>query len=128
VVDPLGEEDSQQLAQLLLGEGAGHDDRAAMLARAEGNPFFLEEIVRAREFRATGPAAIPDTVQAALAARIDLLPVDEKRALQAASVVGRLFWPGAVAEVAALDETSVDELLDRLQDRDLVLDHLGVPA
>ena len=46
------------------------------------------------------PAGIPDTVQGALAARIDLLPGEEKRALQAAAVVGRVFWPGAVAEVA----------------------------
>jgi class 3 adenylate cyclase/tetratricopeptide (TPR) repeat protein len=125
VVDPLGEEDSAQLAELLLGDGAGHDDRAAMLARAEGNPFFLEEIVRARGFGPAGASAIPDTVQAALAARIDLLPFDEKRTLQAASVVGRVFWPGAVAEVADLDEGSVDELLDRLQDRDLVLGRLS---
>ena len=68
---------------------------------------------------------LPDTVHSALAARIDLLPADEKRALQAAAVVGRVFWPGAVAEVAALDADAVGELLDRLQNRDLILGRLS---
>ena len=125
VVDPLGEAESGRLVGLLLGDGVGEGDRTAILARAEGNPFFLEEIVRARGFGPSGAGVIPDTVQAALAARIDLLPRDEKRALQAAAVVGRVFWPGAVAEVAALDAGAVDEALDRLQDRDLVLGRLS---
>ena len=43
--------------------------------------------------------AIPDSVQAVLAARIDLLPSAEKAALQAASVIGRVFWPGPVYEL-----------------------------
>ena len=40
---------------------------------------------------------IPDTVQAVLASRIDLLDPGDKRVLQAAAVVGRVFWPGPVA-------------------------------
>ena len=125
VVEPLGEAESERLVELLLGDDAGGGDRAAILARAEGNPFFLEEIVRTRAFGASGGRDIPDTVQAALAARIDLLSGDEKRALQAAAVVGRVFWPGAVAEVAAIDTGAVEQALDRLQDRDLVLSRLS---
>jgi class 3 adenylate cyclase/tetratricopeptide (TPR) repeat protein len=125
VVEPLGEAESERLVELLLGDDAGGTDRAAILARAEGNPFFLEEIIRMRTFAVPGGSAIPDTVQAALAARIDLLPGDEKRALQAAAVVGRVFWPGAVAEVAGIDQGAVDQVLDRLQDRDLVLSRLS---
>ena len=113
-VEPLDAADSARLARLLLGD-ASDRDREAIVARAEGNPFFLEEIVRTR---GTGDE-LPDTVQAALAARVDLLPADEKRALQAAAVVGRVFWPGAVGEVAALESGAVAELLDRLQNRDL---------
>ena len=48
----------------------------------------------------TGKVVIPDTVQGVLAARIDLLPAEEKRALLSASVVGRVFWKGPVDEVA----------------------------
>ena len=121
-VEPLDEQESGRLAALLLGEDAGEGERAAVVARAEGNPFFLEEIVRRRDF---DTATLPDTVQSALAARVDLLPPDEKRALQTASVVGRVFWPGAVADVAAADPGAVSELLDNLQNRDLVLSRLS---
>ena len=82
----------------------------AILARAEGNPFFLEEILRhpidEGQLVATGgdgarhsearDIEIPDTVQAVLAARIDLLALVEART-PGASVVGRVFWIGAVA-------------------------------
>jgi class 3 adenylate cyclase/tetratricopeptide (TPR) repeat protein len=122
VLEPLAAPDSERLIEQLGGEAIGTRERRAILARAEGNPFFLEEIIRTRR----GPAiAIPDTVQAALAARIDLLPADEKGVLQAAAVVGRVFWPGAVAEVTAQESTRVDVLLDGLQDRDLVLGRLS---
>jgi class 3 adenylate cyclase len=120
VVEPLDAADSARLARLLLGD-AGDHDREAIVARAEGNPFFLEEIVRTR---GSGDE-LPDTVHAALAARVDLLPADEKRALQAAAVVGRVFWPGAVGQVAALERGAVAELLDRLQNRDLILSRLS---
>ena len=82
-----------------------------LLERAEGNPLFLEELlgtlVERRvlrrdewdEARLPADAVIPDTVQAVLAARIDLLPQQEKAALQAAAVIGRAFWPSAVREL-----------------------------
>ena len=111
-----------------------------ILERAEGNPFFLEEIVRhliderldrPRRTTAGGRRAdiehveIPDTVQGVLAARIDLLDPDEKRALQAAAVVGRVFWPGAVAGLLNGEAEHVEETLDRLERRDLVLSRIG---
>jgi class 3 adenylate cyclase len=121
VLEPLSEPESARLTDLLLGPGADPRERAAILARAEGNPFFLEEIVRTRG----AVAELPDTVQAAIAARIDLLPGEEKRVLQAAAVVGRVFWPAAVAQIAGVGRAQIDELLDRLQDRDLVLGRLS---
>jgi class 3 adenylate cyclase/tetratricopeptide (TPR) repeat protein len=125
VVDPLDAEESEQLVGLLLEQGRGSREHAEIVARAEGNPFFLEEIARTRTEAPGSPNGLPDTVHAALAARIDLLPADEKRALQTAAVVGRVFWPAAVAEVAALEPSAVGELLDRLQDRDLILGRLS---
>ena len=85
--------------------------RVRILERAEGNPFFLEEILRRliderlivhedgrwRAVAGIDDVEMPDTVQGVLAARIDLLRPAEKRVLQAAAVVGRVFWPGAVA-------------------------------
>jgi hypothetical protein len=110
-----------------------------ILERAEGNPFFLEEIVRhlidvhaiVREgdrWRAAGSIGdvdIPDTVQAVLAARIDLLAPEEKRALQRAAVVGRVFWPGPVRRLLNGDGERIGQTLDRLEERELVLSRLG---
>ena len=133
-LSPLGEHEAIELvAHLLNVDGLGDDTRVAILARAEGNPFFLEEILRQLidegcivhedgRWKATArlPAIeLPDTVQGVLAARIDLLQPREKRTLQQASVVGRIFWRGAVAALIQDDET-LDPDLRRLEERELV--------
>ncbi len=101
------------LLDALLGVEPPAALRQLIVARAEGNPFFVEELVatlidrevlvRTETGWAFGglPAgfAVPDSVQAVLAARIDLLPPAEKAALQAASVIGRIFWTGPVYEL-----------------------------
>jgi predicted ATPase len=64
-----------------------------IIAKAEGNPFFLEELTRAviehGEFQAD--IAVPDTIHGVLMARIDRLPEAHKRLLQTASILGREF-------------------------------------
>jgi predicted ATPase len=64
-----------------------------ILAKAEGNPFFIEELTRAVLEHVESPAdlAVPDTIQGVLMARIDRLPEVSKRLLQTASVLGRDF-------------------------------------
>jgi DNA-binding SARP family transcriptional activator len=92
-LEPLAPSDA---AQLVAGVPAHVRD--AVLEKAEGNPFFIEELVA--QVRAGGDAAaIPDSVQAVLAARIDRLAPLEKHALQAASVIGRSFWREPVREL-----------------------------
>ena len=139
-LDPLTSEESDRLIELLLTI----DDlppalHARILERAEGNPFFLEEIVRhlidegslirdGRRWRAVadiGDVQIPDTVQAVLAARIDLLDPGEKRALQRAAVVGRVFWPEPVGRLLNGDRDRLRATLDRLEERELVLSRLS---
>jgi class 3 adenylate cyclase len=89
---PLDGASATRLAELLLP-----GDRQAIAGRiadaAGGNPFFTEEVTRAirLEQQESIPDRLPDTVQAAIAARIDQLPPDEKRALQYASVLGHTF-------------------------------------
>src|SRR2546423_7449072 len=61
---------------------------------------------------------IPDTVQALIAARIDLLQADQKRLLQRAAVVGRVFWRGALERLSP--ELDVEALLEGLLDRELI--------
>jgi class 3 adenylate cyclase len=131
-LEPLAGVDAAELVAELLPR-AGKALRERVLAVAEGNPFFAEEIVRHLadkgvlvredgELVEAAPAAavsLPDTVRALLAARVDALPPEEKHVLQVASVVGRIFWittletmrPGAPAR----------EPLHALEDKGLVV-------
>ena len=70
---------------------------------------------------AIGPIELPRSIQALVAARIDVLPDEEKRVLQDASVVGRVFWAGAVAAVSGQPIAVIRELLGRLRLRELIV-------
>ena len=137
-LDPLDRDHASRLVALLLEvEDLPGGLHGRIVERSGGNPFFAEEIVRhlvdrrgALPADAAGSGSdvsaipIPDTVQAVIAARIDLLPADEKRALQAAAVVGRIFWPGPVARYLDITPVRVTALLRGLEARDLVLSRL----
>jgi hypothetical protein len=105
-LDPLSLQDSRALVSNLLRiESIPAETRDLVLARAEGNPFFVEEVIRmlidrgaiVREgdhWVATDLVAavdIPDTLHGLLLARIDRLPQESKRTLRVASVIGRQF-------------------------------------
>jgi class 3 adenylate cyclase/tetratricopeptide (TPR) repeat protein len=107
--------------ELLLSLAPGLDRWPAavdtILGKAQGNPFFIEEIVRSlfdESVLATGEKGIrvagdlrqlsvPDTVWGVLAERIDRLPPEEKRTIQSAAIVGRVFWQGAVQQLTRTD-------------------------
>ncbi len=105
-LQPLSEADSRDLvANLLEIESLPDRVRESILARAEGNPFFVEEVIRmliergvierhADQWVATAEVAsvdIPETLHGLLLARIDQLPDAAKRSLRVASVIGRQF-------------------------------------
>ena len=105
-LQPLSEADSRDLvANLLEIESLPDSVRESILARAEGNPFFVEEVIRmliergvierrADQWVATAEVAsveIPETLHGLLLARIDQLPDAAKRSLRVASVIGRQF-------------------------------------
>src|SRR6185295_6435141 len=82
--------ESQAVIRANLRRAEPADDQiAAVLAKAEGNPFFLEEL--ARSLLESQHISVPDTIQGVLMARIDRLPEEHKRLLQTASVLGREF-------------------------------------
>ncbi|MBM2614409.1 AAA family ATPase [Actinoplanes sp. LDG1-06] len=89
VLRALSETDGRALLEA-LPQQVGLRQRARILARADGNPYFLEQL--AAHVAEGGNGTLPDTVHALLAARIDALPADEKRVLQRAAVIGRTFW------------------------------------
>jgi class 3 adenylate cyclase/tetratricopeptide (TPR) repeat protein len=120
-LSPLGPEDSERLIEALSdGINVSPETRRLLLEKTEGNPLFLEEVMRNVEECGEDEAAegIPDTVQALIAARIDRLPADSKAALQRASVIGRTFWGGAIAHLAQIE---VDEALNDLLLRDMIV-------
>ena len=90
-LQPLSRGDSQRIVESLLGPRGAQDALApAILSKAEGNPFFLEELCRTvSEEPDAAAVAVPDTVEEALRARIDRLSEDVKDALRMASVIGR---------------------------------------
>jgi len=89
--------------------------------RAGGNPMFVEELVRMLLEGSTPGAAIPETVQAVITARIDRLSSQERRVLQAAAVIGSAFWPSAVAPLAGLSAEETEKTLMALIAKELVL-------
>jgi Tfp pilus assembly protein PilF len=128
-LEPLSEEESETLVERLLGQLAGVAGEAPaslpreILERAEGNPLFVEETIRMFVESGSGngdPDRIPDTLQALIAARIDHLTPPAKTLLQRASVIGRVFYRGALDHLAP-DLDDVDALLDDLLLRDFLL-------
>jgi class 3 adenylate cyclase/tetratricopeptide (TPR) repeat protein len=122
-LEPLGRTDSETLVDALLDGELAVGARQALLDKTEGNPLFVEETIRMlseAESMGGGVERIPDTLQALIAARIDHLPDGEKELLQCAAVIGRIFWKGALADLA-LEGTDIDPLLDDLQMREFVL-------
>lgn len=120
---PLSAKHSEELLQALLAVVDLQPTLTAeILRKAEGNPFFLEEIVRrlieegvlvreGERWQSTSNAAstpLPDSLLALLSARIDSIPQEEKRVLQEAAVVGKVFW--AAPLVGILGEGVVPSL------------------
>jgi len=128
-LEPLSDEESALLVEKLLSQLAGGSGEPLtapskeVLERAEGNPLFVEETIRMLVESGSGNGAadrIPDTLQALIAARIDHLPPAGKRLLQRASVVGRVFWKGALEHLSP-DVEDIDALLEDLQVREFAL-------
>jgi predicted ATPase len=94
-LEPLSAEETEQLASILLERaGLPADLKREVAQHAEGNPFYVEEVVRSLQQHpdsATAGISVPDTLQGVLQARLDLLPDGTRRTLQAASVIGRTF-------------------------------------
>jgi class 3 adenylate cyclase/tetratricopeptide (TPR) repeat protein len=113
-LEPLGREESEELAAALLAQHEISDHvTSRLLEKTEGNPLFVEEIVRMLVEEGAADR-IPDTLQALIGARIDRLPPGQKILLQRGSVMGRTFFAGAVDYLSA--EYDADELEDMLDD------------
>jgi class 3 adenylate cyclase/tetratricopeptide (TPR) repeat protein len=116
---PLPDHETGLLVDALIDQPLPDDLRTALLDKTEGNPLFVEETVRLLVEEGDGAAVrIPDTLQALIAARIDRLPPGSRSVLRHGSVVGRVFWRGAICELDP--ELAVDAALDDLVERQLL--------
>ncbi|WP_437665565.1 serine/threonine-protein kinase [Sorangium sp. So ce1182] len=93
----------ERMVQAALGERASAEHLTEIVRRAAGNPFFVEELVRATvEGRDAREA--PETVLAMVQARFKDLDAEERRLLRAGSVLGEVFWQGAAARLLGLGQ------------------------
>ena len=135
LLEPLGRDRAAALVENFLGAAPDEDVAALVERSAEGNPLFLEELLRllleegvltraGGRWRATGDLGrvrVPPSVQALLSARLDRLEPAERAVVQRAAVVGEVFWWGAVAELSPEgDRGSVGACLQALVRKDLI--------
>ncbi|MGA7731192.1 MAG: AAA family ATPase, partial [Chloroflexia bacterium] len=140
-LQPLDESESRQLvANLLEIEDLPEKVRALILRKAEGNPFFVEEVIRSlldaklvvredsrwRATREIENIAVPDTLAGVITARLDRLDDESKYVAQAAAVVGREFQHDVLSEVYEMPD-ALDPALANLQQRELVREKSRLP-
>jgi class 3 adenylate cyclase len=119
---PLSDQDSARLIGSLLGRPVLEAGRqAVLLARAGGNPLYAEQYAQMLAERGAGlELPVPESVQAIIGARLDLLAPADKRLLQDAAVVGRVFWPGAVVALGGAGRGGLEECLHGLERKQFV--------
>lgn len=134
-LEPLNEAESRTLvANLLHIEDLPEKVRALILKKAEGNPFFVEEVIRSlldaklvvrdnshwRATREIENIAIPDTLAGVISARLDRLDADSKRAAQTAAVIGREFPYPILEDTFGNPHPALDTAVVNLQRRELI--------
>jgi class 3 adenylate cyclase/tetratricopeptide (TPR) repeat protein len=134
-VDPLQPASAEELLQYLLGSNKDLDPlKQLLIHRTEGNPFFAEESVRSLletgvlvgEKGASRPGLrideirIPNTVQNVVADRIDRLPMEEKRILQTAAVIGVIVPFSLLQAVAGVEDEDLRRYLAHLQTAEFI--------
>jgi len=118
-LEPLANAAGRELATELLGRVEATVRAEQVAETAEGNPLFIEELARCLgEQQATGLDELPTSIRAIIAARLDALPAAERAVLVDASVVGRVFWRGALTEIE--ERADLSQVLGSLEARDLI--------
>jgi adenylate cyclase len=127
---PLGHAASQRVLRAALGRTPLQTAvQQQFLAKAGGNPFFLEELAQMVKEQGEDPEAlrVPDTIQAVLAARIDGLPAGAKRLLQTAAVIGTDVPVRLLQAVMVLQDDTLQAQLQQVQVAELLYETRLLP-
>lgn len=139
-LEPLSRLDSRRLVREMLKkvDKVPGKLRDLIIDRAEGNPFYMEELIKALiddgviikgdeqwtvEMGRLNPDRVPGTLVGVLQSRIDSFPPGQRALMQRASVVGRIFWESAVAHLSAQEGVTagaVASMLNDLRKREMV--------
>lgn len=124
-LQPLSRKASEKLVVQALGDRANSTLLARLVARAEGNAFYLEELVRTIGERTTignESDELPDTVLAVVQSRLEGLSPETRRCLRAASVFGEVFFRGGLAELLGMntEAQALQTLLEELVEHELI--------
>lgn len=114
---PLTRRSAEKLATSMLGKRAEKQLVDALVQRAGGNAFYLEELLR---HAVAGHSQWPESVLAMVEMRIESLEVQARQTLRAASIFGAVFWRGGVW--ALLGNDDVDDWLERLVEQELIIE------
>ncbi len=121
-LEPLSAEESTLLlGSLLVDTPVRGDLWPRLLVQTAGNPLYAEEYARMVVDRSPeGDLPLPESLQALIAARLDVLSRDGKALLQDAAVIGKAFWAAALAHVGGIERDAVAARLEELSQRGLV--------
>ncbi|HWO26398.1 MAG TPA: protein kinase [Kofleriaceae bacterium] len=117
----LGRKAGERLVRQVLGDRAGPELIERLVTQADGNAFYLEELIRAAADGKNG--ALPETVLAMVETRLARLSVEARRVLRAASVFGEVSWESGVTLLlgGAMGETMVSDWLGRLAQQEMLV-------
>jgi len=121
-LSPLTRDDAGRLLQVLLERSVlPAETQTLLLERTGGNPLYAEQFARMlAEREGVDDVAVPETVHALVAARLDTLRPELKSLLHDAAVVGRVFWTGALAALEGRSRDDVRRDLNELVHREFV--------
>jgi serine/threonine protein kinase len=111
---------AERLVRATLGETIGADTVACIVERADGNAFYLEELIR--QIAEGGGERPPETVLALVQSRLERLPPEARRMVRAASILGEAFWRGGVAATlgGSADSSDLDGWLTALVRQEVI--------
>lgn len=133
-LDPLTPDETHEMVEDLLSARHPNPLHDLLVDRCEGNPLFVEELVRSlidrgaiergeRGWTATAISdelELPRSIHGVIASRIDALTPDEKSLVQDAAVVGRDFWLGALEQLSQRDRETSFSIATRLRGKEII--------